>query len=1004
MHKIFLMFLLAFQTFGQVKFPVNYHLSTLNGDDGLSQVSNYFRYEDSRGFMWITANDALNRYDGSYIKVYNLNRYFKNCPNLQQGYGFAEDAESNIYVGSERGLYIYTRSTDKFTLQKIFKNSPDEIAMPFAFDNGKIWCFNRFYELATYDVKTHEVKIEAKIPIESINSIHVYQLPHNVFYYRWPFLDNAGNVWIVGKTQVIKYQTKSKKVSFPIVKKQTDVQHEFFSSVLNKNLLIIGTNKGLLTYEMLTGKSKSIEKLGQKHLGLVNSLSAFQNMVAFKSDDEIALLDFNTNQQQWVWPNNSPKTRAIIYFTFDKMGRLWTTDNGLEQKIFSFKNKLLKKIPEESDDEAILSTNSVGYIVEQPDGDILIQGIWKIDKKSGTILRANKFEKYRRAFVSFDKKGVWFLNSVNNSNSFLSFIDKNNKSTNYIRDKDRTLVGEIQDLARFSDGKTLLSSANGLFWLNKEKNTIQVVNNIPNAFKINELSQNRLAVSYLNQDMVIFEKQNDKLIEVGHVLKGIQSFYVQYDSKKNSYWIGTNKGVFLLDKHFKILKHFDANNGLAGTYIYGLLLDDEGNIWCSHQRGLSSIRSGDYSILNLDKNDGIQDWDFNNRAYLKGSDGVLYFGGMNGVNYFKPPLQPKQFYQPEVYIDEILVNDKIYMSEVNANSISQLSLSYLENHISLKAIVKDLEMGKSQQIIYRLSQKQTGEWNFLPSNSSLVFNNLASGSYSLELGVYNKFNPQKIVSKTLKISISTPFYNQFYFWLLLGFLSALAGFWVYNRQKTRKQRVKFEQELALEKQRTKITADLHDDIGSSLSSLQVNSAVASQLLKKDPQKAKIVLEKIEEQSKRIGETLGDLIWSMKPGKDEVMDFGTKIKNFANDILGSTNINYEMKIDKNVNLNLSEIYLRKNLIFIAKEAINNAAKYSKSTELLLSCRIIEDSIRLEIKDNGIGFESSTERGNGLKNIKDRVAEMNGKVEINTNHNMGCQIIIDIPLSLNLGTKH
>ncbi len=106
MHKILLFCLLAFQAFGQVKFPINYNLTTLNGDDGLSQVSNYFRYEDSQGFMWITANDALNRYDGSSVKVYNLNKYFNDCPNLQQGYGFAEDSESNLYVGSESGLYI----------------------------------------------------------------------------------------------------------------------------------------------------------------------------------------------------------------------------------------------------------------------------------------------------------------------------------------------------------------------------------------------------------------------------------------------------------------------------------------------------------------------------------------------------------------------------------------------------------------------------------------------------------------------------------------------------------------------------------------------------------------------------------------------------------------------------------------------------------------------------------------------------------------------------------
>lgn len=99
----------------------NYTISKLTPDDGLSQGSNYFRFEDSKGFMWLTCNDAINRYDGKMVKVYNLDAYFKSCPNLQQGYGFAEDSESNIYIGSTKGLYIYNRKQDNFTLLKIFK-------------------------------------------------------------------------------------------------------------------------------------------------------------------------------------------------------------------------------------------------------------------------------------------------------------------------------------------------------------------------------------------------------------------------------------------------------------------------------------------------------------------------------------------------------------------------------------------------------------------------------------------------------------------------------------------------------------------------------------------------------------------------------------------------------------------------------------------------------------------------------------------------------------------
>ena len=141
----------------------NFAVTRLSQDDGLSQGSNYFRFEDSKGFMWITCNDALNRFDGKKVKVYNLDKYFSNCPNLQQGYGFCEDKNSNIYIGSVRGLYIYDREQDRFTLQKIFKNSIDDIAMPIAYIDNKVWCFNRQYQLATYDIKTKKISYKGKL-------------------------------------------------------------------------------------------------------------------------------------------------------------------------------------------------------------------------------------------------------------------------------------------------------------------------------------------------------------------------------------------------------------------------------------------------------------------------------------------------------------------------------------------------------------------------------------------------------------------------------------------------------------------------------------------------------------------------------------------------------------------------------------------------------------------------------------------------------------------------
>ena len=153
--------------------------------------------------MWITGNDALNRYDGENVKVYNLKKYFENCPTLQQGYGITED-ENSLYVGSTRGLYQYNYQKDIFTLidfnkNSTLKNSSSKTIIPFGFFDGKVWCFNENYDVISYDTKSKILNLETKIPLEKIESVHVYDNAGNVFYFRMPFFDKHNQICFTGK-------------------------------------------------------------------------------------------------------------------------------------------------------------------------------------------------------------------------------------------------------------------------------------------------------------------------------------------------------------------------------------------------------------------------------------------------------------------------------------------------------------------------------------------------------------------------------------------------------------------------------------------------------------------------------------------------------------------------------------------------------------------------------------------------------------------------------------
>lgn len=984
---------------------LSFTISKVTTDDGLSQGSNYFRYEDSRGFMWLTGNDALNRYDGKMIKVYNLAKYFSNCPTLQQGYGFAEDDATNLYVGSTRGLYIYHRSQDKFSLQRIFSQAADSVAMPFAFKDGKVWCFNKQYQLATYDVHTKEVTIITQLGLEPMASIHVYNMPGNAFYYRFPFIDKAGTVWAFSQYAIAAYHIATGKLSYPFAPYMAQHKLMLFSCTGSSNQLICGTNKGIVIFNTATGAATAITALLGKKLGTINFLACNERFIVFRTPKYMGYYGFDGTQKGWFYENNIEGFNKLIHLSFDKSGRLWACADGLGLVVFDFSAHQLGKEPNDNYPD----TYNIGFgchsFAELDNGNVLMRHNVVQDVQTKKI-RPFEFNAHSNASsfrMCTDKyrKGVWIFEEHNMNQQqakHLYFCTQKVQKVFTVPLAHDGPKSQQNDMGILADRRIMCSFSEGLFWLdppNRRFVKIEVATR-PNAFKINLLSHNRVAVSYLVNDMRLYQvQQGNELLPLRPILPGIQSFYIAEDSVRHCYWVGTNQGMYLLDSAFAILKHFDANNGLAGTYIYGLLLDDAGNLYCSHQRGLSSIDAESFQIINYTKFDGIQDWDFHNRAFFKASNGTMYFGGANGFNYFKPPLPQKNYYKPEVYVDEILVGGNPYRRDINANEIGHLQLGYTENNLSIKAIVKDLAKGNLHHLIYRIVETGT-EWQILPNNSTINFTQLAPGNYTLQLGYYNKYMTDKKLQKTIRISIATPFFRKGWFWALMAIIVTAVVFRFINRQKLARQKIKFQEQLALEKQRQKITADLHDDIGASLSSLQINSSVASQLLTKDTIAAKNLLTKIEEQARNLAEKIGDIVWSMKPGKDEFMTLSRRVKNFASEILGSSRIAYSVNIDPAVDKLVKDIALRKNLVLVIKEAINNAAKYSQAGQVIIGMQHNDKYIYLQVVDDGVGFIPMQATGNGIDNMRKRAAELGGTLTVISAPGKGTEVAAQIPL--------
>ncbi len=200
-----------------------------------------------------------------------------------------------------------------------------------------------------------------------------------------------------------------------------------------------------------------------------------------------------------------------------------------------------------------------------------------------------------------------------------------------------------------------------------------------------------------------------------------------------------------------------------------------------------------------------------------------------------------------------------------------------------------------------------------------------------------------------------------------------------------------QKELEIKEVQNRISKDLHDDIGASLSSMHIYGELATKVWETQPQESKMMIDRISTTSKDLMNRMGDIIWSMKPADEEKYSFKARLTNYATELLAPKNILAEFEIDETLAAGISSPEVRKNLLLMAKEAINNIAKYSEAAKATILFKQQNGEVILLICDDGKGYDANTiQEGNGLQNIQQRCKQLNGIITINTASGQGVSI--------------
>ena len=194
-------------------------------------------------------------------------------------------------------------------------------------------------------------------------------------------------------------------------------------------------------------------------------------------------------------------------------------------------------------------------------------------------------------------------------------------------------------------------------------------------------------------------------------------------------------------------------------------------------------------------------------------------------------------------------------------------------------------------------------------------------------------------------------------------------------------RIRINKILAIQNVRNAISRELHDDVGSTLSSLHMVSSLAKKKLREDPEKTGELLEKITESSERMTGDMQDIVWAVNPMNDSFAQIIARMQKFSAQLCEAKNIELFFTADEKIKLLKLPLKYRTDLFMIFKEAANNLAKYSHATKAYVGLRKNNHHFILEIKDDGIGFNvKNTFQGNGLRNMHTRAKSLKGTLSV------------------------
>jgi ligand-binding sensor domain-containing protein len=952
-------------------------------NDGLPANYCYDVIQDNKGYMWVATLNGLARFNGKQWVTFQQQSEKKNHT-LPSNWvtDLDSDASGNIWANTVGGIGYYNWQKDSIH--------------PYIIPNygwGKIICASNhqvftssWQGIQQFEYSDEKLVLKKKYPEASNNSIN--QL----------FLDNNGLLWACpeDRPSLIKINPTTRELSYinqiNFNHQPTEIIVQSVSLYLGDTLLLCTRKLGLLKYHPATNTAIPLIIDGANSPMHVTCATLYEHQ-----GEKILIVG----------------TRAqglYLYFIQSGITHHYRHDNYIPSSISS--DYILAVYPDREEGVWVCTSKGLSYFHPLLQQNTYYHLNANNNQSEAFLINCVEQLNNEEFLIGTDGQGLFLYNPTQNLLQPVSLHSE--------------LAKQITSFYRLTPSQILISTNAGLFSYQTTTKTCKpfIIPGLPvtvSILNIKGLGNETLGIctteglvvysikqsetmyneiknsSPKNEKMVkdVFMHGNDLWIlrffaglelysftsrqRVSKTPRSLANIPVDFHNltydQNGHLFISTSFGLMVQN----IFTKHEANvyyteNGLAGDIIENVLYTAHG-LYYTTREALYRVNLHTFTSQKIHQyNNYPQKW--YNQLGLLPNGNIVY-----SISDYFIVYKPSYLTQPLIPLCE---TEEISIQGKSIYPLSDtLYLKPQENNISIQLAGLVYPHAERTSWVYYLNNKNNTR---ITHDGRIELSYLAPGDYELVIASQN-YQGLQSQPKKIMIYVSAPYYKTWWFYMLIALATlSLVSIFMEYRRRGQKRLVEI---------RNQISRDLHDELGANVSSINIMS---NMLLKDKNEKNRQVVENISKYSIQISDTINDIIWNINPRFDNLDELIKKMTRYASETLDATEITYSFESPNPIPQVSIQNKFKYHIYLIFKEAINNAAKYSQAKKINIVIEYTDKKFRFKVTDDGIGFEENApSKGNGLRNMQVRAAELKALLDIQSAPNQGTQIRLEVKIS-------